>query len=81
MKDLAHGCYQVILVSPEILNNDSHFEYLWGTKKFVDNLINLVLDRARVCHGYTTGRKFEHRTRNCIHLLVCGTHCKGIINN
>src|ERR1700691_2111087 len=48
MKDLAHGCYQVILVSPEILNNDSCFEDLWGTKKFVNNLINLVLDEAHV---------------------------------
>ena len=38
MKDLACGHYQVILVSPKILNNDSCFEYLWGTKKFVNNL-------------------------------------------
>jgi superfamily II DNA helicase RecQ len=35
-------------VSPEILNNDSRFEDLWGTKVFVDNLVNLVLDEAHV---------------------------------
>ena len=35
-------------MSPEILNNDSHFEDLWGTKLFVNNLVNLVLDEAHV---------------------------------
>jgi superfamily II DNA helicase RecQ len=37
-----------VIVSPKILNNDSRFEDLWGTKRFVDNLINLVLDEAHV---------------------------------
>ena len=45
---MAKGRYQAILVSTEILNNDSRFEDLWGTKKFVNNLINLVLDEAHV---------------------------------
>ena len=36
------------MVSPEILNNDSHFKELWGKKQFTDNLINLVLDEAHV---------------------------------
>jgi superfamily II DNA helicase RecQ len=40
--------YQVVIVSPEILNNDSRFEDLWGTKRFTDSLINLVLDEAHV---------------------------------
>ena len=35
-------------MSPEILNNDSRFEDLWGTKLFMNNLINLVLDEAHV---------------------------------
>jgi superfamily II DNA helicase RecQ len=38
----------VILVSPEILNNDSRFEDLWGKKSFVNNLVNLILDEAHV---------------------------------
>jgi superfamily II DNA helicase RecQ len=38
----------VLIVSPEILNNDVCFEDLWGTKIFTDNLINLVLDEAHV---------------------------------
>src|SRR5882762_7250118 len=36
---------QVIIVSPEILYNDSRFEDLWNTKRFTDNLI---LDEAHV---------------------------------
>lgn len=36
----------MILVSPEILNNDSHFKDLWSNKKFTNNLINIVLDEA-----------------------------------
>ena len=47
-KDLACSRYQVVMVSPEILNNDSRFEELWGKNKFTDNLINLVLDEAHV---------------------------------
>ena len=46
--DLAQTCYQVVMVSPEILNNDSCFEELWGKKQFTDNLINLVLNEAHV---------------------------------
>lgn len=38
----------MILVSPEILNNDSRFEDLWGKKSFVNNLVNLILDEAHV---------------------------------
>ena len=38
----------MVIVSPEILNNDARFEDLWGTKVFTDNLINLVLDEAHV---------------------------------
>ena len=45
---MAQGQYHVILVSLEILNNDSRFEDLWGMKLFVNNLINLVLDEAHV---------------------------------
>lgn len=37
-----------MIVSPELLNNDSRFEDLWGTKKFTDNLVNLILDEAHV---------------------------------
>lgn len=48
LQKLACNHYQVIIVSPEILNNDSRFEDLWGTKKFTDNLVNLVLDEAHV---------------------------------
>jgi superfamily II DNA helicase RecQ len=40
--------YQIVIVSLEILNNDSRFEDLWGTKRFIDNLVNLVLDEAHV---------------------------------
>ena len=39
---------EVILVSLEILNNDSCFEDLWGKKSFVNNLVNLILDKAYV---------------------------------
>jgi superfamily II DNA helicase RecQ len=45
---LACNQYQVIIVSPEILNNDSRFKDLWGTKRFTDNLVNLVLDEVHV---------------------------------
>src|SRR6202011_2225419 len=47
-KDIAKGCYRLIVVSPELLLNDGHFEELWGEKKFTDNIINLVLDEAHV---------------------------------
>ena len=56
-KDLAHSCYQAVIVSPEILNNDSCFEELWQKKKFTDNLINLVLDEAHVMKEW--GRTFH----------------------
>ena len=38
----------MVIVSPEILNNDARFEDLWGTKNITDKLINLVLDEAHV---------------------------------
>ena len=38
----------MVIVSPEILNNDMCFEDLWGTKFFTNNLNNLVLDEAHV---------------------------------
>ena len=38
----------MVIVSPEILNNDTRFEDLLGAKKFADNLVNLVLDEAHV---------------------------------
>ena len=47
-QNIACKQYLVVIVSPEILNNDSRFEDLWGTKRFTDNLINLVLDKAHV---------------------------------
>ena len=47
-QNIARKQYQVVIVSPEILNNDSRFEDLWGTKRFTDNLVNLVLDEAHV---------------------------------
>ena len=47
-KDIAKGCYRLIVVSPELLLNDGHFKELWGKKKFTDNIINLVLDEAHV---------------------------------
>ena len=37
-QNIARKQYQVVIVSPEILNNDSQFEDLWGTKRFTDNL-------------------------------------------
>ena len=49
-QNLAHKKYQVIIVSLEILNNDSRFEDLWGSKNFTNNLINLILDEAHVVH-------------------------------
>ena len=47
-QNIARKQYQVVIVSPEILNNDSRFEDLWSTKRFTDNLVNLVLDEAHV---------------------------------
>jgi hypothetical protein len=44
----------VVIVSPEILNNDAHFEDLWGTNIFTENLINLVLDKARVVKEWSS---------------------------
>ena len=41
----------MVIVSPEILNNDVRFKDLWGTKIFTDNLINLVLHRCSLCIG------------------------------
>ena len=35
-QNIARKQYQVIIVSPEILNNDSQFEDLWGMKRFTD---------------------------------------------
>ena len=51
------GCYRLIVVSPELLINDSRFEDLWGKKKFTDNIINLVLDEAHVIKEW--GRTFQ----------------------
>ena len=48
LQRLACNQYQVIIVSPEIFNNNSWFEDWWGTKKFTDNLVNIVLDKAHV---------------------------------
>lgn len=48
LKDIAKGCYRLVIVSPELLLNDGRFEELWGKKKFTDNIINLVLDEAHV---------------------------------
>ena len=47
-KDLAYSCYQVVIVSTKILNNESHFKELWGKRKFTNYLINLVLDEAHI---------------------------------
>ena len=33
---IARKQYQVVIISLEILNNDSHFEDLWGKKRFTD---------------------------------------------
>lgn len=37
-----------MIVSPELLLNDDRFEGLWGKKRVMDNVINIVLDKAHV---------------------------------
>jgi len=57
-------------VSPEILNNDSHFEDLWGTKVFVDNLVNLVLDQAHVVQEWGGTFHSDYLQIGPIHYLI-----------
>jgi superfamily II DNA helicase RecQ len=47
-QEIGTGHYDLIVVSPELLLNDGHFEVLWGKKKFTDALVNIVLDEAHV---------------------------------
>jgi superfamily II DNA helicase RecQ len=37
-----------VIVSPELLLNDDRFEGIWGKKRVMDNVINIVLDEAHV---------------------------------
>ncbi|KZP21375.1 hypothetical protein FIBSPDRAFT_953856 [Athelia psychrophila] len=47
-KELTEGHYNLIIVSPKLLLNDSRFDTLWGKKKFTNKIINIVLDEAHV---------------------------------
>jgi superfamily II DNA helicase RecQ len=60
----------VVIVSPEILNNDVHFEDLWGTKIFTDNLINLVLDEAHVIKEWGGTFRSDYLRIGPIHYLL-----------
>ena len=59
-------------MSPEILNNDSHFEDLWGTKVFVDNLVNLnlVLDEAYIVQEWGSTFRSDYLRISPIHYLI-----------
>jgi hypothetical protein len=58
----------VVIVSLKILNNDTHFEDLWGTKIFTDNLINLILDEAHVVKEW--GSTFHSNYLLCHYIVV-----------
>jgi len=60
----------VVIVSPEILNNDVRFEDLWGTKIFTDNLINLVLDEAHVIKEWGGTFRSDYLRIGPIHYLL-----------
>ena len=69
----------MVIVSPEILDNDTHFKDSWGVKKFTDNLINLVLDEAHVVKewGGTFQSDYLHIGPICYLLtqkLIIGIH-------
>ena len=69
-KDLACSRYQVVMVSPEILNNDSRFKELWGKNKCTDNLINLVLDEAHVIKEWGGTFHLDYFHIGFIHYLL-----------
>ncbi|KAK0495075.1 P-loop containing nucleoside triphosphate hydrolase protein [Armillaria luteobubalina] len=44
--DIKKGQYRVVMFSPEIIDQDSRFDALIKSRKFTDNLINIVFDEA-----------------------------------
>lgn len=60
----------MILVSPEILNNDSRFEDLWSNKKFTNNLINIVLDEAHCMKDWGGTFRSDYLKIGPIHYLL-----------
>ncbi|PBL00002.1 P-loop containing nucleoside triphosphate hydrolase protein [Armillaria gallica] len=64
--DMKNGKYRVIMFSPEIIEQDSRFDSLIKSKKFMDQLINVVFDKAHCIKEW--GSTFRNSYRKLGHL-------------
>jgi superfamily II DNA helicase RecQ len=44
--DIKSRKYRVIVVSPELIINDQHFDNLWRTRDFTAHLFNITVDEG-----------------------------------
>ncbi|KAK0455371.1 P-loop containing nucleoside triphosphate hydrolase protein [Desarmillaria tabescens] len=64
--DMKNGKYRVIMFSPEIIEQDSHFDALIKNKKFINHLINVVFDEAHCIKEW--GSTFHNSYQKLGHL-------------
>ncbi|PBK79409.1 P-loop containing nucleoside triphosphate hydrolase protein [Armillaria gallica] len=64
--DMKNGKYHVIMFSPEIIEQDSCFDSLIKSKKFMDQLINVVFDKAHCIKEW--GNTFYNSYQKLSHL-------------